>query len=64
MLERLNEVEWLEEEDVGMVDLSRNMCAGDGKEVFGGNDEEDGLIGRMGKGEGMICMRRQVIEGG
>ncbi|MGR6542166.1 CRISPR-associated helicase Cas3' [Paenibacillus tundrae] len=64
LFETLNEVKWLQDEDVRIVHLSTNMCSAHRKDVFAGNDEQDGLIQRLAKGERIICVSTQLIEAG
>ncbi|MDM5279584.1 CRISPR-associated helicase Cas3' [Paenibacillus silvae] len=64
LFETLSEVEWLQDEGVQIVHLSTNMCPVHRKDVFSGNDEQEGLIQRLGKGERIICVSTQLIEAG
>lgn len=40
------------------------MCPAHRKDVFSGNDEQEGLIQRLAKGERIICVSTQLIEAG
>lgn len=64
LFETLNEVQWLQDEGIRIVHLSTNMCPAHRKDVFSGNEEQDGLIQRLEKGERIICVSTQLIEAG
>lgn len=64
LFETLNEVEWLQDEGIQIVHLSTNMCPAHRKAVFSGNEEQEGLIQRLAKGERIICVSTQLIEAG
>lgn len=64
LFETLNEAQWLQDESIRIVHLSTNMCPAHRKDVFSGNEEQDGLIQRLEKGERIICVSTQLIEAG
>ncbi|SDM16741.1 CRISPR-associated helicase, Cas3 family [Paenibacillus sp. OK060] len=54
----LNELAWMEAENIRLVHLSTNMCAAHRKEMLAG------LIAGLKDGERVICVSTQLIEAG